>query len=101
MKSVRAARVTTTDAEIDAAIRQARAYERRGGAKIVAARYIPGHDVIDLRLSTGARIELPRKAFPRLRAVAAKELSHAIVGPAGASVWFETADTGMDLEEII
>jgi hypothetical protein len=94
------ARVITTEAEIDAAIKLDRAYRRRG-AKIAGARYLPAYDVVEVELSTGARIELPRKALPPLRAVPARGLSRAKIGPAGASVWFEPADTGVDLEEII
>ena len=103
MRPVRAAvaRVATTDAEIDAAIKRSRAYERRGGTKIVAARYLPADDFVQVLLSTGARIQLPRNALPWLRKVPRTGLARALVGPAGASVWFEPADTGMDLEEII
>jgi uncharacterized protein DUF2442 len=102
MKSgrVTAARVTTTDAEIDVAIARAGVHER-SRAKIVAARYLAARDAVALRLSTGALIEVPRKAIPRLRPVRAKNLALVEIGPAGATIWFQPADLGFDLEELL
>jgi len=95
-----AARITTTDAEIDASIAKARANDR-SRTKIVAARYCPAPDVVALRLSTGARIEVPRKAILRMRRVRAKDLSRAEIGPAGATIWFQPADIGLELDELL
>lgn len=94
------ARVTTTDAEIDAAIKKARAYSR-GGTKIMEARYLRAQDAVIVRLSTGALVQLPRKTVSALKAVLPKDLSRAEIGPAGASVWFEPADVGIELEDVL
>lgn len=102
MKSKRArdARVTTTDAEIDAAIAKGRAYDRLS-AKIIAARYLPARDVVAVRLSTGALIEIPRKTIPRFLSMRAKDLARVEIGPAGASIWFQPADVGAELDELL
>lgn len=95
-----AARVTTTSAEIDAATAEARAHDR-SRAKIVAARYLSARDAIALRISTGALMEVPRKTIPRLRSLLGKDLARVEIGPAGATIWFQPADVGVELEELL
>lgn len=98
--SIPPARVTTTDAEIDTAIKKARAYNRTG-TKIIEARYLRAQDAVILRLSTGALVQLPRKALSALKTAQPKDLSHAEIGPAGASIWFEPGDVGVELDEVL
>jgi hypothetical protein len=102
MKTIqmRPARVTTTDAEIDAAIKRGRAYSR-SGTKIVEARYLRAQDALLIRLSTGALVQLPRKALSALRSLSPKDLSRVEIGPAGASIWFEPGDVGVEFEDVI
>lgn len=95
-----AARATTTDAEIDAAIKKARAYNRTG-TKIVEARYLRAQDAVIVRLSTGALVQLPRTAVSALKAARPQDLSRAEVGPGGASIWFEPGDVGLELEDVL
>jgi hypothetical protein len=97
---IKAARVTTTDAEIDAAIKRGRAYDRTG-TRIVEARYLRVQDAVTLRLSTGALVQLPRKALSALRSSRPKDLSQVEIGPAGASIWFEPGDVGVGLEDFL
>jgi hypothetical protein len=102
MKSTRraAATVRTTDAEIDAAIARARATEHLW-TKIVGARFLAAPDVLAVKLSTGAVVELPRKILPRLAGFPAKALAKIEIGPGGATVWFQPADVGFELEELL
>ena len=95
-----AASIITTDAEIDAAIKKARANSRTG-TKIVEARYLRAQDAVIVRLSTGALVQLPRKSVPALKAVQPKDLSLAEIGPAGATIWLEPGDVGVDLEDML
>jgi hypothetical protein len=94
------ARVTTTDAEIDAAIKKASAYSRTG-TKIVEARYLRVQDALLVRLSTGALMQLPRKSISALRLARPKDLARVEIGPAGASIWFEPGDVGVEIEDVL
>jgi hypothetical protein len=94
------ARVTTTDAEIDAAIKKARVYNRTG-TKIMDARYLRTQDAVIVLLSTGALVQLPRRTLSALKTVQPKDLSRVEIGPAGATIWFEPGDVGIELEEVL
>jgi hypothetical protein len=93
--------VATTCAEIDAAIGKAKRYEAAGGAKILSADYVASRDTLRLELSTGATIELPRTMLPALGKLRARDLAQIEIGPAGATLWFQPADTGVDLNEVL
>ena len=61
------AKVVTTDAQIDAAIRQARAFSKYDH-RVVRATYSPRTDRLSLRLENGVSHSIPRKLLQGLSA---------------------------------
>lgn len=72
MKKTRA-RVITTDAEIDAAIQRANAYEPYR-PKAVSAKYLPDSDAIDIGFASGVNLIIPRRLLQFLESAKSAEL---------------------------
>jgi hypothetical protein len=92
-------RVRTTDREIDAALRAARA--RPAEARLVGVCFDRAADVINVTLSTGTRLSIPRRLLPGLSALDSREMEDLAVQSPGRSIWSERADTGLRLETLL
>jgi hypothetical protein len=89
-----------TDAEIDRAIRQGKAYDRTA-TKITEARYDMQHDMLVAHLSTGAVLTMPRSVLPGLKDIAPDDIGDATVGSPGYSIWFDRPDTGIWIDTLL
>jgi RNA polymerase sigma factor (sigma-70 family) len=69
------AKVVTSDAEIDAAIRQARAFSRYD-QRVARAAYSPRTDRFSLRMENGVTHSIPRRLLQGLAYATAAQLSH-------------------------
>jgi len=84
-------RVVTADAEIDAAIAQARVYEQYR-PKAVAAAYRESDDVIAIKLATGVELSIPRKLLQGLESATPAELASVEIGDFGSALRWEKLD---------
>jgi hypothetical protein len=84
-------RVVTTDAEIDAAIAQAKVYDKIR-PRAVAAAYSPRADTITIGLATGVEIVIPRKLMQGLENASVSEISQVEVVDLGSSLHWESLD---------
>ncbi len=91
MKTKTRARVTTTDAEIDAAIAQASVYEQYR-PKAVAATYRAKDDVIAIKLATGVELVIPRKLMQGLEKADPRYVSKIEIDDFGSSLHWEALD---------
>lgn len=91
---------TTTDTEIDRAVRQGQAYDRTA-TTINEARYDPQRDMLVAHLSTGATLTVPRSALPFLNALSPDAIGDPDVEPPGYALWFERPDIGVRLETLL
>jgi hypothetical protein len=78
-------RVVTTDAEIDAAIAQAKVYERYR-PKVVAAEYRAKGDLIAFKLASGIEIAIPRPLLQGLESASRSDVSRIEVEDYGSSL---------------
>jgi hypothetical protein len=95
-----AARIRTTNAEIDAAVTATRS-RKKSATRIVAASFDRKRDAIKAILSNGAEISVPRKSIAGLRSANPADLSDLAPQPPGFSVWSEHADCGVRLETLL
>lgn len=96
----KAATVSTTDAEIDAAIERGRKYDEHA-TKIVRAEYDRERDEIWAALSTGASITVPRRNLPRFDIYKPADFGPVQIEPPGYGLWFETPDIGVRLDGLL
>jgi hypothetical protein len=94
------ATVSTTDAEIDAAIERGRKYDEHA-TKIVRAEYDRERDQISAALSTGASITVPRRSLPRFDLYTPADFGAITIEPPGYALWFDTPDIGVRLEGLL
>lgn len=85
------ARVVTTDAEIDAAIRRARAYEKYDH-RVVRATYSPRTDKFRLRMENGVTHSIPRKLLQGLSEASPAELNRIELLGRGTGLYWPALD---------
>lgn len=84
-------RVVTTDAEIDAAIAEAKIYDLYR-PRAVRAEYFPKADTILIRFATGVEIAIPRKLMQGLEKASVSEISQVEVVDFGSGLHWESLD---------
>jgi len=82
------------------ATREAREREKTA-TKIRAARYDAANDLVVTELSTGATLGVPRRAIPGFAHAAPRDLADIRVDPGAESLWSDTVDDGVLLEQLI
>jgi len=93
-------RIRTTDAEIREHLKRAREREKLA-TKIVVATYDQRHDMIRVELSTGATLSVPRRSIPGFAKAKPSQLADLEIMPARETLWSETVDDGVLLEQLI
>jgi hypothetical protein len=93
-------RILSSAAEIRQAARDARQREKTA-TKIRAARYDAEHDAVAVDLSTGATLVTPRRLIPGFAHAAPSAIADLAIGPGGESLWSDTADDGVLLEQLV
>jgi hypothetical protein len=91
VKSKPPVRVTTTDAEIDAAIARAKVYDQYR-PKAVAAKYRAKDDAIVVKLATGVELAIPRKLMQGLENATARQLGKVEIDDFGSLLHWESLD---------
>ena len=87
------ARVVTTDAEIDAAIAEARIYDQYR-PRAVTATYLAQDDTIVVGFATGVTIVIPRKLMQGLEDASASEIAKVKVEDLGSALYWKSLDVG-------
>ena len=93
-------RVLTTASEMQQVAREAREREK-AATKILAARYDAERDSVAVDLSTGATVEIPRSLIPGFKHVVPGELTDLSINPGAESLWSDSADDGVSLEQLL
>lgn len=91
MRTRTPARVVTTDAEIDAAIANAKVYEQYR-PKAVEASYRSKDDVIVIKLATGVELAIPRKLMQGLEDADPRDVAKVEIEDHGSSLHWESLD---------
>jgi len=91
VKTKTPARVTTTDAEIDAAIARGKIYEQYR-PKAVAATYRAKGDLIAITLASGVELAIPRKLMQGLENAAPRDVAKIAIDDFGSSLHWEALD---------
>jgi hypothetical protein len=101
MSNVKAkGRILTTQAEMRRAARDAREREKTA-TKMRAARYDAHNDAIVVDLSTGASLIVPRPLIRGFADASPRSLSDLAINPGRESLWSETVDDGVLLEQLV
>jgi hypothetical protein len=93
-------KVSTTDAEIEAAIERGRKHDEHA-TKIVRAEYDRDRDQIWAALNTGASITVPRRNLPSLDTYLPADFGSVHIEPPGYAIWFDKPDVGVRLEGLL
>jgi hypothetical protein len=93
-------RILTTEAELKRFAREAREREKYA-TKIRKARYDPATDAVVSELSTGVTLSVPRRLIPGFAHAPASSLTDLEINPGSESLWSETVDDGVLLEQLI
>lgn len=93
-------RVATSDAQIRRAVSQARRREK-WATKIRSAKHDRRRDMIIVELSTGAILAVPRCLIPGFEKANARTLSDLAIAPEGESLWSDSLDDGVLLEQLL
>lgn len=93
-------RILTTTAEMKRAAREAREREKTA-TKIRVARYDPVSDAVITELSTGVTLSVPRHLIPGFARATAASLADLEINPGSESLWSDTVDDGVLLEQLI
>lgn len=93
------ARMTTTDAEIDAAIERAKLLDREPLAKQV--QYVPRFKLLIVELTNGRRLALPIEDLQGLENAAAKQLQNIEILGLGTGINFPDIDVGFYVPSLI
>jgi hypothetical protein len=80
--------------------REAREREKTA-TKILAARYDVERDFVAVDLSTGATVVIPRSLIPGFKHVVPGELADLSINPGAESLWSDSADDGVILEQLL
>ena len=99
-KTKRRGRILTTDAEMREAARAAREREKTA-TKILKAHYDPVRDAVVTELSTGVTLSVPRRAIAGFTRATPDALSDLEINPGAESLWSDTVDDGVLLEQLI
>lgn len=94
------AKVVTTDAEIDAAIRQARAFSKYDN-KVVRAVYSPRTDRLSLRMENGVTHSIPRKLLQGLADAPTRDLSRIELLGHGTGLYWPALDVGHSVSGLL
>jgi hypothetical protein len=94
------ARVVTTDAEIDAAIRQARIYEKYD-PQAVRASYSPRTDRFLLRMESGVTHTIPRRLLQGLADAGANSLSKIELLGRGTGLYWPALDVAHSVSGLL
>jgi Protein of unknown function (DUF2442) len=92
-------RIVTTESEVRAAGRRARA--SKGRTIIVDARYAKPQDALVVRLNTGSTFIVPRTRLPGFEHVEPATLRKPEIEPPGNALWFDEPDVGVRLETLM
>ena len=94
-------KLTTTDAEIDAALEAAR--NAPPEVTIVEAVYRPdpGLEFLMLKLSDGRRLLIPKEELGELRNATPEQAVDLQIGPHGVDVWWPQLDDGLYLPDFL
>jgi Protein of unknown function (DUF2442) len=83
--------VTTTDAEIDAAIARGRLHAL---PRVVEARYDAADDEVRIRFENGVRIAFPRRLLEGLEAASNDQLQDIVISGPGTGLYWPQLDYG-------
>lgn len=91
----------TTDAEIDASLERAKAFD--SFPRITEAKYRsePGWECLMLCLSNGHRMLIPREMLGELKDATAEQASDVEIGAHGVHVWWPQLDDGLSLPDFL
>ncbi|HTD38120.1 MAG TPA: hypothetical protein VK669_11435 [Candidatus Limnocylindrales bacterium] len=96
----RKGRILTTAAEMKRAALAAREREKTA-TKIRHVNYEPGRDALVVDLSTGVTLVVPRTLIPGFAKAAPLSLADVAIDPGAESLWSETVDDGVLLEQLV
>ncbi|HEX3550833.1 MAG TPA: hypothetical protein VHT53_10680 [Candidatus Elarobacter sp.] len=91
--------MSTTD-DLKRAAREARRREKVA-TKIRSAEYDPRSDALVVGLSTGATLIVPRRLIAGFASAAPKQLADLAISPGNESLWSDTIDDGVLLEQLV
>ena len=89
-----------SDSDIDALLRASRNGRKRA-TTILAARYDAKSDMLTVKLSTGVALIVPRKKIAGFAKAAPSDLSDLTIDVGAESLWSDTVDDGVLLEQLI
>ncbi len=91
----------TTDAEIDAALERAKAFD--GYPRIVEATYRaePGWECLMIRLDNGQRLLIPKEDLDELKGATAEQASEIALTPQRRGIWWPQLDEGLYLPDFL
>jgi hypothetical protein len=94
------AKVTTTDEEIDAAIQQARIYEKYD-RRVTSATYSCGTDTFLLRMEYGVTYSIPRKLLQGLREANPSDLNNIELLGRGTGLYWPALDVAHSVSALL
>jgi hypothetical protein len=91
----------TTDAEIDAALERAKAFDSY--PRIVEAVYRPeaGWECLMIRLDNGRRLLIPREQLDELKDATPEQASEITLSPQRRGIWWPQLDEGLYLPDFL
>ena len=93
--------LTTTDAEIDAALEEARNAPPEVTILEAAYRGEPGLEFLMLKLSDGRRLLIPREELGELKNATVEQATDLQIGPHGVDIWWPQLDDGLYLPDFL
>ena len=93
--------LTTTDAEIDAALEEARNAPPEVTILEAAYRGEPGLEFLMLKLSDGRRLLIPREELGELKNATLEQAVDLQIGPHGVDIWWPQLDDGLYLPDFL
>ncbi len=93
--------LTTTDAEIDAALEEARNAPAEVTILEAAYRGEPGLEFLMLKLSDGRRLLIPREELGELKNATVEQATDLQIGPHGVDIWWPQLDDGLYLPDFL
>jgi len=91
----------TTDADIDAALERAKAFDSFPRIVEAAYRSGPGLDFLMLRLSDGRRLLIPREDLGELKNATPEQAADLTIGPNGVDIYWPQLDDGLYLPDFL
>ena len=93
--------LTTTDAEIDAALEEARNAPEEPLIVEAAYRGEPGLEFLMLKLTDGRRLLIPREELGELKNATPEQATELFIVPSGTGVWWPQLDDGIYLPDFL